>query len=117
MSRTVNDFDTRLRLLARRHRRMYANGIVRRMDKNGLISAHPRRRMPRFPLKGMVILFAAALLYKSVLFASLGANGYAERVDALAQGNAIEKAGAWVMQADPLTQGLARMIDPVVSGY
>jgi len=93
---------------------MYANGIVRKMGKDGLISAYPRRRMPRFPLKGFAILFFAAILYKATLLAWLDSSVYQERVDTLAAGSVIEQGGAWVMQADPATTFLAGLISPLL---
>ncbi len=115
MSQTTT-FQTRMKRLGRRHSRMYRNGVVARMGRDGLISAHPRRRMPRFPLRGVVILFGAALLYKAFLLAALGPGVYQARVDLLAQGTWFEQAGSWVMQADPATRLLADFIEPVVPG-
>ncbi len=111
MTQTLT-FETRLRRLGRRHEKMYANGIVNKMGKDGLVSAYPRRRMPRFPLKGFVILLSAAFLYKATLLAWLGSDVYAERVTALAEGSAIEQGGAWVMQSDPATVAVASFIGP-----
>ncbi len=111
----INTFETRLRRLGRRHARMYQNGIVARMGSDGLISAHPRRRLPRFPLRGLAILFLAALLYKSFVFASLGSGVYQARVDLLASGNLVEKAGAWMMQVDPATQLLGDVLSRIVN--
>lgn len=108
----ANTFENRVRRLGRRHSRMYDNGIVRKMDKTGLISAYPRRRLPRFPLRGIAILFLAALLYKAFLLASLGTTVYQNRVDLLASGSFIEQGGAWVMQADPATRAVADFIRP-----
>lgn len=114
MAETLN-FEDRLRRLGRRHNRMYANGIVRKVGKDGLISAYPRRRLPRFPLVGFLILIAAAFLYKATLFAWLGEATYQERVDALASGSVMEQGGAWVMQADPATLFLSEMLKPLVA--
>lgn len=114
MSQTVN-FETRMRRLGKTHARMYANGIVRKMGKDGLISAYPRRRMPRFPLKGFAILVLAALLYKATLLAWLGDAVYQERVDTLAAGSVVEQGGAWLMQVDPATTFLSGMIAPLVA--
>lgn len=113
MSETLG-FEDRLRRLGRRHRRMYSNGIVRKVGKDGLISSHPRRRLPRFPLVGFLVLIAAAFLYKATLFAWLGQATYQERVDALSAGSIVERGGAWVMQADPATLFLSDMIKPML---
>lgn len=108
----ATSFDTRLRRLGRRHSRMAGNGVVRKMDRTGLISAYPRRRKPRFPLKGIAIIFLAALLYKAFLLASLDGAVYQARVDLLAEGSFVEQGGAWIMQADPATRFIADVINP-----
>jgi hypothetical protein len=102
-------FEQRVRHLATKHRRM-AQGIAHRMGRDGLITAHPRRRMPSFPLRGLMILLAAAFLFKAFLYASLGASVYEQRVGLLAGGSIVEQGGAWVMQADPATIWVARQI-------
>lgn len=114
MSQSMS-FEARMRRLGKVHSRMYANGIVRKMGKDGLISAKPRRRIPAFPLKGFMILIAAAFLYKATLFAWLGEAVYQERVDTLASGSVIEQAGAWLMQPDAATTWIAGWISPMVA--
>lgn len=115
MSNSLN-FEKRMRKLDRVHGRMYAKGIVRKIGKDGLISAYPRRRIPQFPLKAFLMLFIAAFLYKATLFAWLGEDVYNERVATLASGATIEQGGAWVMQADPATRFLAGLISSVLPG-
>ena len=102
-------FEQRVRHLASKHRRM-AQGIAHRMGRDGLIIAYPRRRIPSFPLRGLMILLAAAFLFKAFLYASLGASVYEQRVGLLAGGSIVEQGGAWVMQADPATIWAARQI-------
>jgi hypothetical protein len=113
VSQSEMTFDERLRRLSRKHRKL-ANGVVHRVGSDGLIRAYPRRRAPRFPLQGIVILVGAAFLFKSFLYASLGAVVYNERVDLLWQGSIVEKGGAWVMQADPATVWLGARIYDVI---
>ncbi|SMY06623.1 hypothetical protein [Flavimaricola marinus] len=114
MSQTVENFDHRLKRVIKRHSRMRESGIVAKIGKDGLISAYPRRRMPSFPLRGFIILFAAAFLYKGFLLAYLGAATYDNRVTALAEGSIVEQAGAWFLQADPATQTVATVIKPFI---
>lgn len=113
MSRDVMTFDERLRRLTRKHRRM-AHGVIYRIGADGLIQSHPRRRSPRFPLQGLVILFAAAFMFKGFLYASLTPMIYDERVALLQQGTVVERAGAWVMQADPATVWMGGILAPFV---
>lgn len=114
MAQTIQNFDRRLKRVTRRHGRMRDNGVVAKLDKNGVIAAYPRRRLPSFPLRGFIILFAAALLYKGFLLAYLGPTTYDNRVTALAEGSLIEQGGAWILQADPATQVIAGVIRPLM---
>jgi len=112
MSRTVETFDSRLRRVNRRHTKMTLNGARARVGRDGLITAVPRRRGPKFPLRGVAILFMAALLYKSVLFAWLGDQVYNSRLAELQNGTLIEQAGAWILQPDTATVTAAAFIGP-----
>lgn len=95
-------FDKRLKRIVRRHSKM-SNGVVRSVSSDGLIVAKPRLYRPRFPLKGLLAVLFLGFLFKGFLFAYLGEAGYAERVATLQGGTALEQAGAWVMQPDPVT--------------
>ncbi len=106
-------FDKRLKRIVRRHDRM-ARGVVKTVSADGLIVARPRIYTPRFPLKGLVVLIVIGFLFKGFLLSYLGEAGYAERVGALSQGSVMEKAGAWVMQADPATVYLSNVISTVL---
>lgn len=106
-------FDKRLKRIVRRHDRM-ARGVVKTVNADGLIVARPRMYKPRFPLKGLLVLIIAGFLFKGFLFAYLGEAAYADRVAALQQGSVMEKAGAWVMQADPATVYLSGAIQNIL---
>ncbi|WP_342070066.1 hypothetical protein [Yoonia algicola] len=80
-----------------------SNGVVRTINSDGLIVAKPRLYRPRFPLKGLLAVLFLGFLFKGFLFAYLGEAAYAERVATLQAGTVLEQAGAWVMQADPVT--------------
>lgn len=96
-------FDKRLKKIVRRHDKM-SNGVVRSVSSDGLIVAKPRLYRPRFPLKGLLAVLFLGFLFKGFLFAYLGETAYVERVATLQSGSALEQAGAWVMQADPVTK-------------
>lgn len=95
-------FDKRLKRIVRQHDKM-ANGVVRRVNSDGLIVAKPRLYRPRFPLKGLLAVLFLGFLFKGFLFAYLGETAYGERVATLQSGSVLEQAGAWVMQPDPVT--------------
>lgn len=113
MRKNQRQFDDRLRLLTRKHNAM-SRGYVTRIQADGLIVARPRRRLPRIP-KGAVILFIAGFFaFKGLLLAHLGPQTYDDRLARLEAGTMVEKAGAFVMQADPLTVYIARQIGPIL---
>ena len=110
MSVAINDhFQKRLRRIVRRHNQM-AVGVHHVVTKDNLIVAQPRLIRPRFPLKGVMMLFVVSSLFKSFLFASIGPADYDTRVAALADGTIVEQAGSWVMFADPATQFIGDFI-------
>lgn len=102
-------FERRLRRIVKNHQRM-ANGVVHSVDSNGLIVSRPKVYNPRFPLRGLLLLVATALMFKGYIYASLGAVTYDERVAGLSEGTLIEQAGAWIMQADTATLAVATVL-------
>lgn len=101
-------FNSRLKSIVRRHDRM-KHGVAHVMTRDGLIVARPRRRMPSFPLGGVLTLLVTAFLFKGLMYFSAGALAYADRVASLQDGNMMERAGAWVLQADPATVMVANV--------
>jgi hypothetical protein len=96
---TINaSLDKRLHKIVRTHNRMRRNGVVHRVGRDGLIRSRPRLVRPRFPLKGALLV-----AFKALLFAQLGAGGYALKVDELRSGSMVEQAGAYIMQEEPVT--------------
>lgn len=106
-----DNFDRRLRKIARKNRRT-AKGYVNYVGTDGLIIARPYRQGLRFPIRGLFLVLASLLFFKAVLIAHLGAGTYESRISALSTGSSIEQAGAWVMQADPVTMYMAGVIRP-----
>lgn len=107
-------FDKRLKRIVRRHDRIASGGAVKTVTADGLIVERPRVYKPRFPLKGLLAVVVLGFLFKGFVFASLGAEQYAERVAVLQQGSVMEQAGAWVMQADPATLLVAEGISGIL---
>lgn len=100
-------FDKRLRRIVRKNNALVNRGVVHKMNKDGLVVAKPRVYTPRFPLKGLVLLIGACLVFKGFVYYDMGAADYDGRIAGLAQGSVFEQAGAWMMQADPLTTAIA----------
>ena len=103
MSLTATPFDNRLKKIVRQRRRLDAAGVVHKVDSRGLIVARPRIYNPKFPLKGLLLVVIAGFLFKGLVFVNLGAGQYNAHVTELQASTIVEKAGAWIMQADPAT--------------
>jgi len=105
-------FDKRVEKIVRTHERM-ANGVTHKMRKDGLIVAKPRIYNPKFPLKGLLFLIAAAFVFKGFIYASLGPTDYAARVAGLAEGTLIEQAGGWIMYPDVATVFIGTLMNSI----
>ncbi|MGR3762034.1 hypothetical protein ACUXV3_18200 [Roseobacteraceae bacterium NS-SX3] len=113
MSDQQYQFQSRLQRLHRKHAGM-RRGYSAAIRPDGLIVVKPRRMQSRIPGRAVALFLAAFLLFKAVLMASLGFDGYALRVARLQHGTAVERAGALLMQADPVSEYLALQIRPVL---
>jgi hypothetical protein len=51
----------------------------------------------------VVFLLVCAVLLKGVIYHSIGADSYTQRVASLQAGEGIERIGGWMMQAEPAT--------------
>ncbi|MGZ9811247.1 hypothetical protein ACXN5S_12365 [Pseudoroseicyclus sp. H15] len=102
---SFNEFQTRLKRIKKTHLRL-ADGAQLHMDKSGLVTAQPRTRLV-FPWRVVLHLVVGALLLKAALLAGLGPAAYAETLQSLATGTTPERVGAFIMQADPVTELLA----------
>ncbi|MGR3805815.1 hypothetical protein [Marinibacterium profundimaris] len=112
MSDSFAGFDARRRRIETKHGKL-ANGYDLHMQKDGLIVARPRRTRGLGVTPRVLILVVAALLgFKGFLIAALGPMAYSDRVERLGAGSAFEKAGAWVMQADPVSREIGAALAP-----
>lgn len=102
MDRQHREFGSRVKRIDRRHRKL-ADGYVSSVSTDGLVVAVPRSRRMRVPFAGLALLALGIIGFKGIVHSQLGPTAYEARIDRLAQGSQVEKVGAWVMQADPLT--------------
>jgi hypothetical protein len=109
---TQNGFSDRLKKVSRKHARM-ANGYDAKVGRDGLIVFRPKRRKRGMPIRGHMLVGAAFLGFKALMIVQLGASTYDARVQALQDGTTLEQAGAFVMQADPISVGLAAQMAPL----
>jgi hypothetical protein len=74
-------------------------------------NAQRRRTRRRFGILAPLAVVAAVIVgVKSTVHATIGAELYNQRVAALRAGDSVEKAGAYVLQADPVTIAIADKI-------
>ena len=103
------DFGQRVDRLTRRHRAM-SRGYATVLRDDGLLVTAPARRGTGLSLRVIVVCILWLCFFKALLFATVGGATYEDRVSRLAEGNMAEAAGAWVMQADPVTRALGAQI-------
>lgn len=115
MSDQRADFHNRLRQVGRKHEAFAREGYTARLRSDGLIEVVPAKpARSRFSARVIILFFAAVLLFKGLLIASLGFESYDRRVAELSLGTAVEQAGAFVMQADPISKLIATQIGPIL---
>lgn len=105
-------FEARLKKIDRKRTRM-AHGYKGAVSRDGLIVFRPARRQRGIPLRAIVLLIVGFFVFKGMVMAHTGASIYDERVAALQNGTVIEQAGAFVMQSDPITIGIAQQLRPI----
>lgn len=103
------EFSQRVHRLNKKHAKLN-RGYRATMRKDGLVVMKPQRIRSAVPAKMLLICLAGLFAFKTFLLTSLGASAYQYRVDSLAEGTSVEKAGAWVMQIDPVSEFLAAQI-------
>jgi hypothetical protein len=113
-SSTTPSFEKRSRQIVRMHRKVIRRGGELNLGPDGLLTVRPKRGGTGIPFRGLFIIAALLFGAKAMMLVQDGAVGYGERVEKLAQGGMVEQAGAFVMQADPLTVKLAAYIQPLL---
>jgi hypothetical protein len=103
------EFDQRIHRLNKKHAKL-SRGYRATMRKDGLVVMRPQRVQSAVPFKVLVMAFLGFIAFKTFLLTSLGSGGYQYRVDSLAEGTQVEKAGAWIMQIDPLSSFLSTQV-------
>lgn len=71
-----------------------------------------RRTTPIF--RPMLVVFLAVIGVKGVIHHQVGAETYGARVEALREGGSVDKLGAFIMQADPLTAFVSAQISDLI---
>lgn len=113
MSNGRTEFSNRLQRITERHTAM-ARGYTASLRPDGLIVVQPRRVQFHLPIRGFVLLMAFFMAFKGFMLASLGETTYQERLNVLQTGSVYERAGAFVMGIDPVSQTIAQSLRPII---
>lgn len=113
MGEHIGEFRSRLSRLERKYKGMSA-GYDAKLRSDGLIVITPRRAKRRQFLMPVLIFVLGFMLFKGFLLMSLGPDSYDERVARLQEGTSVEQVGAFVMQADPVSEVIATQMGSVL---
>lgn len=112
------EFHNRLIGLQQKHGNLDIQGdYVARAQQNGTVVATPAasRKARRMRPSMMLLVLAACFFgFKGLMLSYLGSDEYAKRLAMLNLGNDWEKAAAWALQADPVTEFLSYDLRPRV---
>ncbi len=107
------NFEVRMNRINRRQQRL-SRGYVMSVNHDGLIIAEPKARSSVIPWRGILFVLVGTLIVKGVMLAQIGPEAYDARVATLASGNQVEKIGAYVLSADPVTQWIGAKVAPLL---
>ena len=100
------------RLLALAQKQDPNTRVEKRVQADGLIVdvVKPARRAKLFPIRSLflAILFFVAL--KGAVYAQLGSETYAERLETLKTGSSLEVAAAFLLDVDPATKAIGDVL-------
>lgn len=109
MSEAFTQFEQRLNNLERKHKRL-AKGYVASIGPNGLIRVSPKRSGGRTRTRLLAGILLGFFVFKIMTLIIVGPVTYESRVDELRAGTVPEQISAWIMQADPLSEKIAKYI-------
>lgn len=112
VDRNMQNFYGRIGRIERIHE---AGGGFEADGTLGMSYYNARRKGPRRAtvLGPVVLVMMAVIAIKSAVLASIGSERYEDRIAALRAGTSLEQAGAYVLQADPLTVAASERIRSV----
>ena len=116
MSKQHREFSARLQRLEDKHSAM-TPGYSAHVGPDGLIVVEPRKSKPSrgwITARAVVYLLCAFFLFKGFVIAALGFASYEARLAELSQGVAIERAGAIVMQPEPISVFIGQKLRPYI---
>lgn len=107
------EFQKRLSHLGRKQGAV-SHGHVTGMRPDGVIVARPRAARPVVSGRAVLLILAVFFVLKGVLLASVGVSVYYQCIAKMRDGTVLEKAGAIVMQPDPLSRLIAAEVRAVL---
>ena len=111
MDKAQTSFYRREQALRRKHIRM-SHGYVTKLNRNGVIEQVPDRRIGGTCLGRLARAALILTGFKVLTLVWLGETAYQSNLETLSQGMLHERAGAWVMQIDPVTRKLSSLVAP-----
>ena len=107
------EFGKRIQRITK-HKNRLSNGFVNVVNADGLMVAHPRRTVLRFPWRAVAVVAVLFFVFKGLLMAWLGDAEYSERAISLQAGTPVEQVGGWAMQPDPVTLWIAEQFKSIL---
>ncbi|MBN7783827.1 hypothetical protein JYP51_02780 [Ponticoccus gilvus] len=114
MSDALTNFRKRDAALRKKHVRM-ARGYRNKLKSDGLIVQEPDDKLGDIGLRLLSFALVVFMGFKVMVLTGLGAEAYSLHLAHLAEGSVYERAGAWLMQIDPVTRALAALVAPLFS--
>lgn len=109
MDRNLQNFESRIGAIERRHSRQ--QGRRSYVERNGLILPDlSRERRRGLPWRGALTAVLCVTLFKSFMIWHEGEAGYRERLAELREGDGGARAAAWILTDDPASLWLAERI-------
>jgi hypothetical protein len=109
----MTDFYDRIRRYEKMRSKGFGHEAAGALGRSFYSQAPARRR--RSVLLPVILTLFCAIVLKAALYHTVGPASYQERVARLEAGQGVDRFGAWLMQADPLTVFVAGQISHAVA--
>ena len=106
----LKDFYGRVARLQKARAKGYGFEAAGTLGRSYYTRPSTNRRSVLWPV---LFLLLCTVLLKGIIYQSIGADSYGERVAALMAGDGIERAGGWLMQPEPDTILVADQITAI----
>ncbi|NJM84370.1 MAG: hypothetical protein HC844_19705 [Tabrizicola sp.] len=107
----LNDFYGRVARIEKAHAKGYGFEAAGTMSRSATYGR--KRRSFKF-MKPLLLALAVGAVLKGTIHYYVGSQTYQTRVDALALGDGFDPAGAWLMQADPVSLWISTKLQEIV---